>query len=230
MQNNYTTIEQSERLINIGLPICTADCIRNKKTGIVFFVSTNDMNEYLEQYNEYHQKNGEVCWSAGRLIELLFMFCEGLENNEVTVEENGYKQGIVESLVRSYEVVADKLDFSKLNIKIEKKEDKSQKCFIVTHDCYIGTDPYTGKQMGDTDIMTVCSSLEDAQAYINEQIARNMEANIRDLGKEHYTYRVKWPEFFNGRCADVFMDNDGKKWMWEYNIFERTIHNKNKKK
>lgn len=27
MQNSYTTPEQSERLINLGLPIDTADCI-----------------------------------------------------------------------------------------------------------------------------------------------------------------------------------------------------------
>lgn len=239
MQNSYTTPEQSERLINLGLPIDTADCIYRGSligTCIVPFHLTFSQYKKLIVEKTSSTKSAPITipsWSAGRLIELLFILCKGRKNNDVTIEEYGYEQGIIESLVRSFEIVDDKWDFSKLDFKLEaveeevkEDEDKPKNGFIVTHDCYIGSDPYTGEKFCDTDIIAIFKTLESAQNFINEQIKRNIAANLKDLWSDHFKYRTVWPEFFDGQCAHVFMENDDKKWMWEYNIFERSIYTK----
>ena len=118
MQRNFTTREQSKRLIDIGMPVSTADCWLN-------ILSEESIGVCVDQQYTKEYRKSIPSWSAGRLIELIFTLCYGLPNNEVTIEEKGWKQGIVESLVRSLEVVQDKIDFSKLNFKSTGRFDYS---------------------------------------------------------------------------------------------------------
>ena len=106
-QASVTTYSQSKRLLNIGMPEWTAD-----------FVDVKTSEGAVEMIYSYHVTSDDHVigyrWTATRLIDILFMLSEGLPNNEVTVEEIGYKKGIIEALVQSFEVCRDKLQFIKL--------------------------------------------------------------------------------------------------------------------
>ena len=86
MKNNFTTFEQSKRLIELGVPVDSADCVG-------YIVNRSDIfNEYFRRgetritaINPRHTytqvttlKCGEVwidepfpCWSVGRLIDII---------------------------------------------------------------------------------------------------------------------------------------------------------------
>ena len=86
MKNNFTTFEQSKRLIELGVPVDSADCVG-------YIVDKSDIfNEYFQKgetritaINPRHTytqvttlKCGEVwldepfpCWSVGRLIDII---------------------------------------------------------------------------------------------------------------------------------------------------------------
>ena len=74
LQNNFTTPEQSKRLLELGVPADSADCCYE------FFRGTTDPTYpfFLDcKFSEYHDvmdDEGLVtqpCWSVGRLIEIL---------------------------------------------------------------------------------------------------------------------------------------------------------------
>ena len=86
MKNNFTTFEQSKRLIELGVPVDSADCVG-------YIVDKSDIfNEYFQKgetritaINPRHTytqvttlKCGETwldepfpCWSVGRLIDII---------------------------------------------------------------------------------------------------------------------------------------------------------------
>lgn len=70
LQNNFTTPEQSKRLLELGVPADSADCYINW-----YIKSAHQLPSdytYTEFY-EFHKKAGRIiqpCWSAGRLIEI----------------------------------------------------------------------------------------------------------------------------------------------------------------
>lgn len=86
MKNNFTSLEQSKRLIELGVPVDSADCVG-------YIVDKSDIfNEYFQKgetritaINPRHTytqvttlKCGEVwldepfpCWSVGRLIDII---------------------------------------------------------------------------------------------------------------------------------------------------------------
>ncbi len=87
MKNNFTTFEQSKRLIELGIPVDSADCV-----GYIVDKSEDVCNEYFQKgetritaINPRHTytqvttlKCGEVwldepfpCWSVGRLIDII---------------------------------------------------------------------------------------------------------------------------------------------------------------
>ena len=64
MSNLYTNIEQSKRLLNVGVPINSADCLI-------------DMSGNISVRSDEDLKNGWIdcrvyfpCWSFGRLIDI----------------------------------------------------------------------------------------------------------------------------------------------------------------
>lgn len=75
LQNNYTTPEQSKRLLELGVPEWTAD-LRYR------ICKANDSilgNPYLTKGKKYigsHFNSSLPCWSVGRLIEI-YHICVG---------------------------------------------------------------------------------------------------------------------------------------------------------
>lgn len=73
LQNNYTTQEQSKRLLEFGVPAWTADCfydhfgyknIRDSELEL-----SKDFFSNTEKYY-YKHEGASPCWSVGRLIEI----------------------------------------------------------------------------------------------------------------------------------------------------------------
>lgn len=75
LQNNFTTPEQSKRLLELGVPAWTADCyyydMFDKHTKVSYIDANKDYKWNLE--SEYAPK---PCWSVGRLIEI-YHICVG---------------------------------------------------------------------------------------------------------------------------------------------------------
>ena len=75
LQNNFTSIEQSKRLLELGVPEWTAD-LRYR------ICKANDSilgNPYLTKGKKYtgsHFNSSLPCWSVGRLIEI-YHICVG---------------------------------------------------------------------------------------------------------------------------------------------------------
>jgi hypothetical protein len=69
LQCNFTTPEQSKRLLELGVPAWTADCYYygdfDKHPKVSYIDADRDYNWNLE--SEYYPK---PCWSIGRLVEI----------------------------------------------------------------------------------------------------------------------------------------------------------------
>lgn len=69
LQNNFTTPEQSGRLLELGVPADSADCYHNNFAGkpmpITFGTLFSDPRHQFD-------KNTLPCWTVGRLIEIFF--------------------------------------------------------------------------------------------------------------------------------------------------------------
>lgn len=117
LQNNYTTVEQSKRLLELGLPADSADLLIEpgcdvKKTIAYWTVFTGIID---------HEKL-IPCWSVGRLMDIIDN-CTICDNKDwegiVYPSTKKVKQDLgltyIEFLIQSIECAIDVLDFSKLN-------------------------------------------------------------------------------------------------------------------
>lgn len=103
LQRNFTTPEQSKRLLEFGVPEWTADCyfrldLYSYKTEMCFTKEDSLLHHYTP------------CWSVGRLIEIYEIVGENAGQCVSTTKSTSR----TESLVQLYEENATLLDFSKL--------------------------------------------------------------------------------------------------------------------
>ena len=71
LQNNFTTPEQSKRLLELGVPADSADCYL-QYDNFQDFYRMQLFEEGYEKSSQMHMhKNDLPCWSVGRLIEIL---------------------------------------------------------------------------------------------------------------------------------------------------------------
>jgi hypothetical protein len=116
LQNNYTTPEQSKRLLELGVPADSADCAY--RLGIGKFTKTLILIPKDTTYTAFAddsifrvlEERCLPCWSAGRLIEI-FIIC-------TPYIEIVLRTRLIEQLIASYEDVIKQglIDFSKLEI------------------------------------------------------------------------------------------------------------------
>lgn len=112
LQSNFTTLEQSKKLLEIGVPVGTADCIR--------FCDEEDVRQvpkgltFPEWQKKYTTKweHYTPAWSVGRLMNLYDMcntYHFGAHWTEYT-----YGYPYISYLIRKFEGAAmdDMLDFS----------------------------------------------------------------------------------------------------------------------
>lgn len=110
LQNNFTTPEQSKRLLELGVPADSADCYYQDYGSIPMVVWT------LTQPRDLKRGILKPCWSVGRLIEILSICSTTPFPNEITITRRNVDLSIVETLINRIEELANyySLDFSKL--------------------------------------------------------------------------------------------------------------------
>lgn len=97
LETHYTSKEQSEKLLEIGLPANSADLYADEN-GVIHLI--NDYNMFREEFFEHHGRyNGyEPRWTDGRLIEiycrvthLMFPELDGIHITEDIISEIMHK-------------------------------------------------------------------------------------------------------------------------------------------
>lgn len=113
LQNHFTTIEQSKRLLELGVPVWTANCyfridLYSSKIEMCFTKEDSLIYDYIP------------CWSVGRLIEIHLKCCTTLNQNDahIVISRFGIETGGL--LQNMYDMVGEcallgKYDFSKLD-------------------------------------------------------------------------------------------------------------------
>lgn len=103
LQNNFTTPEQSKRLLELGVPADSADCYYGSFVRLTLRQYNTLRDGFFETYESY-----TPCWSVGRLIEI-FIIC-------TPFTEIRLRTMLIEQLIASYEDVIKQsmIDFSKL--------------------------------------------------------------------------------------------------------------------
>lgn len=105
LQNNFTTPEQSERLLELGVPANSADCYYTIHRDFIWVksdVDKIDWNAKVGSKNVYLP-----CWSVGRLIEIFFK--SSRYTYVLFYPQFDYLMRLFEEKIRAH-----KLDFSKL--------------------------------------------------------------------------------------------------------------------
>ena len=106
LQNNFTTLEQSKRLLELGVPFDSADCYYeyfDDEDGVPIY---GDFPQYGTSYVELDMP----CWSVGRLVEI-YVIARGIDTSFLLIERG---KDMVQYLIRLYEDKVKDLDFSKL--------------------------------------------------------------------------------------------------------------------
>lgn len=135
LQNNFTTPEQSKRLLELGVPSDSADCVLEN-------LNTEENNFQSEYYTRWIIEKRHVkedifcernegiflpCWSVGRLMEILshcYNWDEYLDVKFIGgslwipryTHKDNYLRGAVGFIVREIEnaIMTNNIDFSKL--------------------------------------------------------------------------------------------------------------------
>ena len=114
LQNNFTTPEQSKRLLELGVPADSADCYYTDRRITIWYRSKFDKVDWSAKVG--HDLFYLPCWSVGRLLEICKICC---------ITEKLYKQiknridlyksatnGLVTEII--HEISKDNIHFSKL--------------------------------------------------------------------------------------------------------------------
>lgn len=105
LQNNFTTPEQSKKLLELGIPADSADCYFDSRN--IRRLRSEDWMLKQNFFIEYSYFT--PCWSVGRLIEIIDI----ISSCSLTPQ---FCENYTESLVEELEsmVCNNKFDFSKL--------------------------------------------------------------------------------------------------------------------
>lgn len=128
LQNNFTTLEQSKRLLELGVPANSADLLYHEGTRLNLergmFLSTLEGYENFDKavigFRKYlSDKDMKVvpCWSAGRLIEIIRECATDFDVRKILIETLVFPAtDNVDVLVRlmTADEFKNDLDFSKL--------------------------------------------------------------------------------------------------------------------
>ena len=130
LQSNFTTIEQSKQLLELGVPEWTADMFYDVDSEkkyrswkicpeiIPFNTTYRKYIAYGENFDVFKHEYFYPCWSVGRLIEL-YCLATGVEYTKIGISEIS----LTELMIKLIEVAVKlkTFDFSKLE-KFSKLE------------------------------------------------------------------------------------------------------------
>ena len=121
LQSNYTTPEQSKRLLELGVPEWTANCVlrhynwaddnldeRNWELPCIVWDAT-DLDRFID--DEYDKVL--PCWSVGRLMEIYALCCPtDIDADIWLADSDTYLNSMIAKFESAFEDSV--LDFSKL--------------------------------------------------------------------------------------------------------------------
>ena len=113
LQNNFTTPEQSKRLLELGVPEWTAD-LRYRICKVNDSILGNPYLTKGKKYTGSHFNSSLPCWSVGRLIEILK---ECINNEDELIDifvELQYSNNLLTTVLMIFRDNKAILDFSKL--------------------------------------------------------------------------------------------------------------------
>lgn len=104
LQNDFTTQEQSKRLLELGLPKNSANLYYNK------FGALEAIPEY-RNFSEFCDSTDTPCWSVGRLMQI-FAICFDPD----FIHFDTFADGInfLQQMMDKFETYAKNMDFLKL--------------------------------------------------------------------------------------------------------------------
>lgn len=114
LQNNFTTPEQSKRLLELGVPANSADCYYDQ------YQILNFRNELDYGYDFFGLNFRFIpCWSVGRLIEILKICIANKHKTELDeiFEELEMCIDTIQVLVQIFIEYRNVIDFSKLELE-----------------------------------------------------------------------------------------------------------------
>ena len=118
LQNNFTTPEQSKRLLELGVPADSADCylLRTFTKGDTFIVEVLHDELYSKKDKFTNMLEYLPCWSVGRLIEICKICCIKEKIYKQIKERIDLYKSMIDGLTTEieFEVIRGNMDFSKL--------------------------------------------------------------------------------------------------------------------
>ena len=109
LQNDFTTPEQSKRLLELGVPAWTANIMFDKNRRRYELIETEDESFAETQRTLFYNGGAIPHWSAGRLMEI-FELCTGKQ-----LMRRMYSPIVEDVKCRiAYYIFHHKFDFSKL--------------------------------------------------------------------------------------------------------------------
>ena len=104
LQNDLTTIEQSKRLLELGVPKNSANHYYGKDGKLHYIDGTIP-------YSLLWETGCTPCWSVGRLIEISELCYTSLSDRDYFIRQ---KDCNTDFLIKMFELGADMMDFLKL--------------------------------------------------------------------------------------------------------------------
>lgn len=115
LQNNFTTPEQSKRLLELGVPADSADCYYTNRRMTIWHRSEFDKVDWSAKVGD--DLFYIPCWSVGRLMEIIDI-CEIDPKDEeyptTKMIKDETKMDYIDYLVGTVRMMLSRLDFSKL--------------------------------------------------------------------------------------------------------------------
>lgn len=130
LQNNFTTPEQSKRLLELGVPADSADCVWYNPYYDGDRPELAEISVWKGKYPQRVDKYTLPCWSVGRLLEI-FLICTSIQYDMFVPiisplgkkfpGMDGYREllknnRVIDSIIEEIETLKQKylIDFSKL--------------------------------------------------------------------------------------------------------------------
>jgi len=121
--NNFTTPKQSKRLLELGVPVDSADCYYYEEGGIADD-ATPDVVPFGEKYEDASMETvfssyaSLPCWSVGRLIEIVLL-CNTSNGYGIMFDKSLYENAYCTNIQWCIRVLESRLrcghlDFSRL--------------------------------------------------------------------------------------------------------------------
>ena len=112
LQNNFTTIEQSKRLLEIGIPADSADMYYHLANHQYYVRDEFSIKQH--DFFEFYKNIFYPCWSVGRLIEIITICREEIYTRLLFSRVDDHTN--IENLIHyiSAEIENGHIDFSKL--------------------------------------------------------------------------------------------------------------------